>query len=743
MSQPAGLLTSSTSRPLAVRMRPDLEVTAQEYQGRQYWIVKDPLALKYYRFEEPEFAILQLLDGRISLDDVRDHFERRFAPQRVTKGELNHLIGMLHRSGLLLADAPGQGDQLASRATERQRQLWLAKLGNLLAIRFRGIDPDRWLSWLNDWCGWLFSAPAMVAALGLMVSALLLIAAEFEVFRSRLPAFHEFFAAQNWLALAAALAVTKILHEFGHGLACKRLGGECHEMGLMLLVFTPCLYCNVTDSWMIASKWKRAAVGAAGMYVELILASLATMVWWYSRPGLVSGLCLNVMFVCSVSTILFNANPLMRFDGYYILADLLEIPNLRQKASQLLSSKLAAWYLGLQQLHDPFLPARRQWLFALYSLASTVYGWLVALSIFWFLYEVLAPYGLKVIGQLLAVAMVATLVVAPLWRLVKLFQVPGRVERVKKGRATLMFVVTATAIGGALLVPLPHYVPCRFYIQPRVATNVYVDVPGEVKRIFVAGGAVEEGQPILELENVEARAAEQSLVSQRNQLAARLDALRQQAHTDDQVHLDLAAARQALTALEEQLDQRREQNRRLIVRAPAAGVLLPVAARARQVSEAKTLPSWSGRALDAHNVGAYLPASTTVGRIVQPQKFEAILAIAQEGLEFLRPGQPVDLYPTSLPGEKLAGAIELLSQQEMQGIPAALSLKAGGDVATRTDEQGTERPVEVTYQASVPLNDDAGRLVAGTTGHAKIHAGWQPLAARLWRGLCRTFRFEM
>jgi len=743
MAQPAGLLTSSTSRPLAVRMRPDLEVTTQEYQGRTYWIVKDPLALKYFRFEEPELAILQMLDGRTSLDELCEQFQRRFAPQQVTRGELSRLTAMLHRSGLLLAEAPGQGDQLRSRAAEQRGQWWLGKLSNLLAFRLRGVDPDAWLSWLDGCCGWIFSAPAVMAALGLMLAALLLIAAEFEVFCSRLPAFHEFFAAKNWLALAVTLAVTKILHEFGHGLACKRFGGECHEMGLMLLVFTPCLYCNVTDSWMIPSKWKRAAVGAAGMYVELILASLATLAWWYSRPGLVNGLCLNVMFVCSVSTILFNANPLMRFDGYYILADLLEIPNLRQKASQLLSRKLAAWFLGTTEPHDPFLPKRHAWLFVIYSVASAAYGWLVTFSIFWFLYQVLEPYGLKIIGQLLAVAMVSMLVLTPLWRLVKVFQIPGRVQRVKKGRATVMFSLTAAAIGAALLVPLPYYVPCQFYVQPRGATNVYVDVPGEVKRIFVAGGVVEEGQPILELENADARTAEQSLISQRDQVAAQLEALRQQAHTNEESQLDLAAARQSLAALEEQLDQRREQNRRLIVRAPAAGVLLPPVTRQSPSTEAKTLPTWSGRPLDVRNVGAYLEASTTVGRIVRPKEFEAILAIAQEELEFLGPGQSVDLYPAGLPGEKLAGSIELLSHQEMQAVPAALSLKAGGNLATRTDEQGAERPVDVAYQASVPLDDDSGLLVTGATGQAKIHAGYQPLAIRLWRSLCRTFRFEM
>mgnify|MGYP000497118404 CR=1 FL=1 len=117
------------------------------------------------------------------------------------------------------------------------------------------------------------------------LSALGLVIVEWDVFRSRLPAFHEFFGPGNWLLLGLVLAVTKVLHEFGHGLSCKHYGGECHEMGFMLLVLTPCLYCNVSDSWMLPSKWRRAAIGAAGMYVEIVLASIATFVWWFSAPG--------------------------------------------------------------------------------------------------------------------------------------------------------------------------------------------------------------------------------------------------------------------------------------------------------------------------------------------------------------------------------------------------------------------------------------------------------------------------
>ena len=177
------------------------------------------------------------------------------------------------------------------------------------------------------------------------LAAAALVFTHFDAFQARLPTFQQFFAGHNWLLLAAALAGAKVLHEFGHGLACKRFGGECHEMGVMLLVFTPCLYCNVTDSWMLPSKWRRAAIAAAGMYVELALAAGATFLWWFSNPGIVNSLSLNTMFICSVSTLAFNANPLLRYDGYYILSDLLEIHNLRQKADAVIRRAVTRWTL--------------------------------------------------------------------------------------------------------------------------------------------------------------------------------------------------------------------------------------------------------------------------------------------------------------------------------------------------------------------------------------------------------------
>jgi putative peptide zinc metalloprotease protein len=724
-------------------MRPDLIARRQRWQGREFWTVKDPLALRYFRFEAEEFAILSMLDGQTSAEQICERFEQQFVPQRLPSGQLQQLLVMLHRSNLLIADALGQGQQLLTRHRDRQRRVRIGTLTNFLAIRIRGIDPDRILTWLDGWVGWVFSAPAAVAALAIALSAILLVFAEFQTFEARLPAFHAFFAAQNWLWLAMTLAATKVLHEIGHGLACKRFGGECHEMGLMLLVFTPCLYCNVSDAWMIPSKWRRAAIGAAGMYIELILAAVATFLWWLSEPGLFNHLCLNVMFVCSVSTVLFNANPLMRFDGYYILSDILEIPNLRQKSAAVIQRKLAKWILGLRERPDPFLPTRRRWLFALYSIAASIYGWLVMLSIFWFLYRALEPYGLKVIGQLLAATMIAGLVVAPAMRMLHFLFEPARSQNVKKTRAAIVLTLIFGAIAGLLCIPLPYYVACSFEVQPRGADSVYVDVPGELREVILDGGAVQPGAALARLDNIEARLAHQRLLSQRAELATRIDIIRQRAVTDDAALLELSQTEEALTALDQQLRRLEEDLAKLTIRAPREGIIVPPASRPANKIDRMQLAGWSGRPLDSRNLGAYLDAGTLVCRIAEPGQFDAILAIDEAELEFVHSGQAVDLLVTSMPGQRHAGRIERIAEEKMHAAPVRLAAAGGGTLTTREGKDGALRPLAVLYQANVPLDDARGGIIVGATGVASVHAGWQPLGQRLWRAACRTFRLQM
>ncbi len=744
MATLADSLKSSAGRALTLRKRPDLSVSQQRYQGRLYWVVKEPVGLRYYRFQEEEFAILQMLDGTISFDEIRMQFQKRFAPQKITLGDLQQFVGMLHRNGLVVSTAPGQGVQLKRRRDERRRKEFLAKLSNVLAIRFKGVDPDRFLTWLYRYMAWFFSTPAVVCCLLMAVGALILITVQFDVFRSKLPAFHEFFGPSNWLWLGVTLAITKILHELGHGLSCKHFGGECHEIGVMILVLTPCLYCNVSDSWMLPSKWKRAAIGAAGMYVEILLASAATFVWWFSEPGMPNHLALRVMFICSISTVLFNGNPLLRFDGYYILSDVVEIPNLRQKSSSILNRMMAKWCLGMELPEEPFLPQRNQLFFALYTVAAIAYRWIIMLSILWFLYKVFEPYGLQVIGQAIAAMAIGGMVLQPLWNLGKFFSTPGRMQQVKRKNLLVTVATVTVLIAGILFVPLPHRVNCSLELRARDAKLVYVEVPGRLEEVYVRpGDTVEKGQTLATFKNTDLRVELARLDGTLGENSVRLRYLESIRARDQKAHFEFLQLSESQKAVKEQLEDKNEELERLVVTAPCAGTVLPPPPHKGSQRPEGMLPAWTGLLTDMKNLGTSVDKGQLFCEIGDPQKMEALLVIDQADIEEVAPGQSVAIKLDAYPGRTFYGQIEEIARADLRVAPRTLSNMAGGDLATRTDASGVTRPMSTSYRARVPLDTDQDLLHSDLRGRAKISTRWQPLGSRLWRFLAHTFHFTL
>ena len=744
MSTLAGSLVSSASRKLPIRRRPDLIAVRQHFQDQPCWMIKEPLGLNYTRLEEEEYAILGMLDGRNSLAEIKASFEAEFAPQKISLTELQQFLSTLHQSGLVIADAAGQGAELHRRGTKRKNRERRDSWTNVLAIRFRGFDPSGLLNVLYPLVRWCFSPVALMMAVGLMLSAALLVLVHLDTITTRLPTFQSFFAAQNWLILALTLAVTKVLHELGHALTCKHFGGECHEMGAMLLVMTPCLYVNVTDSWMLPNRWQRASVGAAGMFVELTIASAATFLWWFSEPGMFNYLCLSTMFVCSVSTLAFNANPLMRYDGYYILSDLVEIPNLRQKASSVLNRRLSAWCLGLDNPPDPFLPKKHRILLGTYAICAALYRWVITFSILWFLYKLFEPYRLEIFGQLLAVAALYGLIGRPLWQLARFFHVPGRVYQVKRARVFATLAVLIAAAVGILFAPLPAPVYCTLEVKPRAATPVYVDVPGILTDVQVKpGDQVQPGQVLGSLQNVDLKLAFDRLQGKQDELRSRLASLQQQRFRDDQARLEIAEVRELLNHVTEQLAQKQTDMQRLQLKAPTAGtVIVPPAVSADGAGQGE-LAVWSGTPLEAKNIGSTLLASTLFCQIGDPQHYDAMLALDQADIPRITEEQTVEVQLVQLPGRKYQGRIEEIANHEMDQSSAKLSSKSGGDLATHTGTDGKEKPLSTTYQARVQIEDPDQLLRQGLRGEAKIHAGWETIGSRLWRYVTRTFNFEL
>ncbi|MCA9216012.1 MAG: HlyD family efflux transporter periplasmic adaptor subunit [Planctomycetales bacterium] len=741
-------LVSSATRKLPLRMRPDLSMRYHKYQGKPYWVIKEPIGLKYYRFQEEEFSILQMLDGTVSFQEIKDRFEKDFAPQKITLGDLQHFIGMLHRSGLLITGAEGQGRQLKNRRDETKRKELLGKLSNVLAIRFKGIDPEKLLNAMAPFTNWYFTKWAVMVVAFIGICALLLIGTNFTMFRSRLPAFHEFFGPQNWLWLGITMGLTKVLHEFGHGLSCKRFGGECHEMGVMFLVLTPCLYCNVSDSWLLPSKWHRAAIGAAGMYVELTLASIATFLWWFSdEASTINQISLSVMFICSVSTVLFNGNPLLRFDGYYIMSDLSEIPNLRQKSSKILQRYMAEYCLGLEQQDDPFLPQGNQLFFAMYTVAAVIYRWVVVFSILMFLNSVLEPYGLQVVGRVIACMGLFGLVIQPMWQLGKFLHVPGRMHQVKRKNILITLAILFVLVAAFCTLPLPYSVKCSAQVQPRDAKAVYAGEEGILTDILVEPGQkVDKGTPIAKLRNID---LELQLLEARSELASyreQLDHAKRSADVRDRALVPVAKVN--IRSLEtETIPRLEDQSNELTVTAPIAGTVIVPRWQKERPTMGEQLPSWSGSLMDKKNLGATLSPSDIICYIGDEANFEAELAVDQSDIDYVYPGQNVRIRLEPFTNQDIDGTIEsedAISRRPMEVTPEHLSFQAGGTIATETDPStGVQRPLSATYQVFVPIQNPDRQLVRGMRGRAKIKAEPQSLGQRLYRYAMKTFRFDL
>ena len=748
MSTLADSIVSSSSRSLAVIVRPDLKARRQRYQGRVYWVIKDPVGLQYFRFEEEEFAILQMLDGQSSLEEIAERFEAEFPPQTIRVEELQNFIGMLYQSGLILSDVPGQGVQLKKRRDERKRKETIGALSNILSFRFKGFDPELILNAIYPRIRWFFSVPATIVSVILATIALSLVIVQFDVFQSRLPSFQSFFAAQNWLLIAGVLGVTKVIHEFGHGLSCKHFGGECHEMGVMFLVLTPCLYCNVSDSWMLPNRWHRAAIGAAGMYVEVVIASFATFIWWLSEPGFLNYVCLNIMFVSSVSTILFNANPLLRYDGYYILSDILEIPNLRQKASTILNRKLGKWCLGLEEPDDPFLPKRHQGLFALYTVASFFYRWVILLSILYFLNKIFEPYGLKILGQMIAMVSLYGLIVMPLTKVYKFFRIPGRWSKVKKVRMFATLFLLGAFVGGVFFIPFPSSVLCEFELQPRGAASVYVEVEGTLEEVFVEeGDQVEAGTVLAHLGNIELEIDIQRIRGQRKATEVQLHSLQQMRFRDNRRGSQINVVREQLAALEEQLEMKLHDIERLEIKAPVSGTIISPPQRSDPRSDQQVeLASWSGSPLEKKNLGATLlpdGQNNLFCKIGDPNQWDAVLVINQREQDLVAEGQEVRLMFAESTNHVFISKIDYFAFDELESLSPRLASTSGGPIPAQAERDGTVRPLNTSYQAVVRLDNARGLFRNGLIGQARIKTEPRTLASRLIRYLGRTFNFDL
>ncbi len=715
-------------KQVRLKVRPDLQHVEQRYEGKRFHVVKDPVCLRYYRFNQQEYFVFRLFDGTHSMEDVRTRFEDEFKPHRLEFQDLEGFARQLVTAGLVQHEQAGTGKHLFQRRAKQRRMQRFAALSNILYYKIPIFDPDRLLTWMYQFLWWIFTPWFFAASIGLMLAAVFQVLVHFQTFYDKMPRYEEFFAYQTVLYMWLSLGVVKVIHEFGHGLSCKAFKGECHEMGVLLMCFSPALYANVTDAWTVADKWKRIIISFAGIYVELVIASIATFVWWYTpHLPVVNNIAMCLMVLCSVSTVMFNANPLMRFDGYYMLADWLEIPNLRDRANKFLNNLFLSKCLGVETPPDPYMAPSRKWLFVAYAAGSWVYRWVITFSIIWFLSDFLNP-KLKVLSRMLAVMSLASLFIWPVFRIVKNIRQRGRLPDMKKNRVYITLGVAAGLLLAFVFLPLPISRVREAgltALDPAHATPLGPAEPAVLTRVAVVEGQdVRAGQLLAEFTSP--RLAEELGRKQADYEAAvaRRDNLRTQAAE--------VGGRDTTGQLKQQAEEVETQVR---------GLEVELAALRQRMADARTLTTPVG------GFAMGVPRSSDVGKLYDrnfqearpvltvgdPTKLVVRLPVTSLDYRLLQEDLPrggeleAAVYVTGRTDQVFKARVRTLPAADTKSLPPQLTQRGGGPIAVQqSGEEGKDAtPVGQVYLVEVELLDPDTSVRPGTRVQVKVYCKWR------------------
>ncbi|MEX2142799.1 MAG: hypothetical protein WD894_26320 [Pirellulales bacterium] len=724
---------STAARPLPWRMRAELEIVPQPSTRGMWYAIKDAVAQRYWRLREEEVFLLRSLDGSTSGDELCARFAQQFSPRRLGHAELTSYLARLHQEGLIVADQSGQAEAVLDRQRAWRRQAPLRLVSQLLAWRFRGVDPDRWLARIVPGLGWLFTFWAAALYLVLITSAILLALRHWSALDRELAALAGSLTADQVLLVLVAIGVAKVLHELGHAIACKHFGGECHEIGFLLLFGAPSLYCNVSDAWLLPEKRARILISAAGMVVELALAAICAWVWWLTFPGLIHSLALYAMVACSVNTLLVNGNPLLQYDGYHILADLTDTANLRALSRAAVRRLFARAVLGVRIEADVENRGREPWL-VVYGIVSTIYRWLVVIAIWWFLQDLLEPYGAELLSWLIGGLLSAALVIEPAVDTARFFLRPGWDREVPWTWMVPRNAMLAAACLALLIIPLPASVVAPVVLEPRHARPIYVEVEGRLVWAIAAGARVNAGDVIVRLENLPLKTELARLRGERDVKRLQLRNLRRR-QADPQAAAQIPTAEKSLADLEERLRQRERDFERLVIRAPFGGVVLPSPPR-KDLDQ--RVASWMGDPLDPENQGCHLKSGDEVCILGEPRAMDALAFVAQGQEDLVHSGQEVRLLIDSFPNQRVFGTVEVPPTTRAHEAPEELI--ARGELPVQRDQYDKPRPRQPIFAARIELTALELPLLIAGTGRAKIAVAPKSIAGRLWRSLSQTFR---
>lgn len=680
-----------------IQLRPSVTVHKQFFRGELWYIAHDNYGDQYFRFRPEAWDFISRLDGKQTVEAIWEDCMERNGDDAPGQSEVVQMLAQLYNSNLILSDVSTDVSQLFKRLKKRKANEWKARIFGIFFLRIPLWDPD---SFLNRTIGFfrpLLSVFGAVLWLAVISAALVAIIGNWEQAKDQSSGV---FDPSNLVLLYVAFAVTKFIHEMGHAYAVKRFDGEVHRMGITFLVFIPFPFVDATAAWAFRERWKRVWVGAAGMIVELFFAALAAFVWMLTGPGLLNAIAYNVMIVASVSTLLFNLNPLLRFDGYYMLADLTDSPNLQPRANRQWMHWIERYAFGGKSSKSPAESKGDSVWLGTFGLSALIYRFFITFTII--IYVADKYFGL---GFLAAVLTVIGFVVVPLYKGTRFLFTEARIEPVRGRAMTVVAGVIALLVLFLAVIPFPHHFRAPGVIKANESQYLIAGVSGFVGELPDGNNrSVEKGELLFELENPELML---QIADLRAELA-QIDAMQRRSFSLAPEQLAPLAEQRRL--VETKLKEGMDRYDQLKVKAPTEGDL--VLHGTHQLT------------------GSWLRRGDMSGEVVggDTWEFRAVVSQEEAGKLFTDEETEFEIRFSGNAGAAYAPSSVRLVPGEQDYLPSpALGWQSGGSIRLADDDTSGLKTYEPYFLVIGEFPADTLDFWHGRTGVARFKAPPKPL----------------
>ena len=567
-------------------LRRDILVQPHVFRHEKWFVLQDTTSGRFLRFNQSAYDVIGRFNGDLSIGEIVESVnEHRIGESVLDSDDVLVILAQLQDFEALKGGIPVNTDAALKRYQTLKRSGFIKQWANPIALRLPLIDPDSVLTRLLAPARRVFSRSGLILWLTLLLTAVLLVA--LNVGQLSVELAEKAGSTQSLLTLLLIYPVIKLLHEIGHGLAVKTWGGEVHEAGVLFLLFFPVPYVDASAAWSFQDKRKRIVVSAAGIMVELFLAAIGIIIWCLTEPGIIHSLALDIAIVGGVSTLLYNGNPLLRFDGYFVLEDVLEIPNLSTRSTRFYTYLAQRYLLGISDAKSPVTAKGEKPWFIAYGLISPLYRLTVLLGI-----AIYLTGNYLIVGVALALFAIIKQVVQPIYNAIR-FLVSHNHEGYSRRRGLTTVLVCVFLALVVLSLETPRVTRSQGIVSIAESGQINAAIGGEVAQVIRStGGTVAAGDVVLRLEN---RDMESRLIA----LRAKLDELRTIESMESQVsRVKGNIARANVTAIEAELIERERQYAALAVKSPVSGTLI---------------------LHDPHTaVGQFIEAGKVVAYVVQP-----------------------------------------------------------------------------------------------------------------------------